>query len=39
MEVDNYNDLAERIDKIMSFKNRSEWISKKQLGEDEYKDG
>lgn len=34
MEVVDYNDLAERVDKIMSFKNRNEWYAKKHMGED-----
>lgn len=37
MEVDNYNDLAERVDKIMSFKNRNEWYAKKHMEEDDDK--
>lgn len=37
MEVVDYNDLAERVDKIMSFKNRNEWYAKKHMGEDDDK--
>ncbi len=33
MEVADYNELAERVHKIMSFKDRSEWFSKKYIGE------
>ena len=37
MEVVDYNELAERVDKIMSFKNRNEWYAKKHMGEDDDK--
>ena len=37
MEVAEYNELAERVHKIMSFKDRSEWFAKKNMGEDDEK--